>query len=276
MIAAALASPPMSANDGVIERFTSRFSGRSFKLRVPPPEAAMHDLVKEAHHICQSSAPTSKEYDAAMKGEIARLLSEKGIFWSKVWPAGLALGFHLLENPSLCKCKSVLELGAGLGIGGVCAAAAGASQVVVTDIEPKGLTFATRSAQDNGLNAKGAFITAVWDWNGRPPAGLDGPYELVLAGDVIYCDEHAPRLGTLLAALIKPGGTVLFSDSLERPYKLSHQSELCTRLQRGGFSQTLCVDVDVDATIVQQGGLRGAIAAGRNVRLLSYTRGATR
>ena len=62
-----------------------------------------------------------------MQAEIARSLATQGVFWSKVWPAGLALGFHLLERPTLCSGKLVLELGAGLGIGGVCAAVAGAA-----------------------------------------------------------------------------------------------------------------------------------------------------
>ena len=93
---------------------------------------------------------------------------------------------------------AIAQLGAGLGIGAVCAALAGASRVVVTDIERKGLDFALQSARDNGITTASAFRAMTWDWNAPPPDDLNGPFDVVLAGDVIYQDEHAPRLGQIL------------------------------------------------------------------------------
>lgn len=278
LYAKALASPPLSPSQGVVETFSSRKGlQRSFRIRVPPPEGAMHDVIREAHATVLRLMPACRggddAYEKAMKVETARLLTEKGIFWSRVWPAGLALGLHLLEESDLCTGRSVLELGAGLGIGAVCAAVAGASLVVATDIAPKGLAFAKQSVVDNGLDpGTSSFKTATWDWNEPPPPGLAGPYDVVLAGDVIYTDEHAPRLGQLLLKLVKPRGVVLFSDSLERPYKLSHQSDLCRRLSEAGFVQTLCKDVDVDASVKLERDAKRSLAAGNAVRLLQYSR----
>ena len=95
------------------------------------------------------TSASQAEYESAMRGELARLLGARPVYWSKVWPAGLALGRHLLAAPEMCAGKAVLELGAGLGIGAVCAAVAGAAEVVATDIEPAGLEFALASAKDN-------------------------------------------------------------------------------------------------------------------------------
>ena len=83
-------------------------------------------------------------------------------------------------------------------------------------------------------------------------------------------DEHAPALGRLLAssALVKPDGLVIFSDSLERPYGTSHQSELCERLGASGFEQVESRDLDVSADCPARTG----VAAGRYVRLLIYAK----
>ena len=242
---------------------------RQFKLRIPPAEGALHALVKQAHQRVHKAA----NYEEAMRTEVARLVAAEPPYWSKVWPAGLALGFHLIEQPTLVKGKSVLELGAGIGVGAVCAGVAGASHVIATDIEPKGLAFACQSANDNGTKA---FRALPWNWNEPPPPTLGGPFDVVLAGDVIYEEEHAPRLGVLISTLVKPGGIVLFSDSLERPYEASHQSELCRLLRERGFVQTLCEEIEVSPDDAAgpngPGGKKsGFVAAGKQIRLLAYT-----
>ena len=37
-------------------------------------------------------------------------------FWAKIWPAAIALGKFLIENPSWIQNKQVLEMGAGIGL----------------------------------------------------------------------------------------------------------------------------------------------------------------
>jgi predicted nicotinamide N-methyase len=243
----------------------------TLKIRVPSADAPMYELIREAHAsvtLGGASISNSEQYLAAMKQEVARRLQESPVFWARLWPAGLALGKLLLMQPALVRGKTVLELGCGLGPGALCAAVAGAREVVATDIEPKALEFVKQSAADNGMSQ--VCGACVLDWNGRVPATLGGPFDVVLAGDVIYQDEHAPALGRLLAssALVKPDGLVIFSDSLERPYGTSHQSELCERLGASGFEQVEKRDLDVSADCPARTG----VAAGRYVRLLIYTK----
>lgn len=243
----------------------------TLKIRVPSADAPMYELIREAHAsvtLRGASISNSEQYFAAMKQEVARRLRESPVFWARLWPAGLALGKLLLMQPALVRGKTVLELGCGLGPGALCAAVAGAREVVATDIEPKALEFVKQSAADNGMSQ--VCCACVLDWNGRVPATLGGPFDVVLAGDVIYQDEHAPALGRLLAssALVKPDGLVIFSDSLERPYGTSHQSELCERLGASGFEQVESRDLDVSADCPARTG----VAAGRYVRLLIYTK----
>ena len=263
---AALRSPPLTPEHAHLRSFEA--GGKPFRLRVPPDEAALHDLVRQAHAsvVAKLGAQTGADYEAAMRPAVARLLADRPVYWSKIWPAGLALARHLLESAGLCAQRSVLELGAGIGVGAVCAAIAGAFDVVVTDIEPVGLDYALASARDNGVGARVRAL--AWDWNAPPPDGLRGPFDLVLCGDVIYQDEHAPRLGVLLSTLVKPGGLVVFSDSLERPYKEGHQSVLVAKLLQSGFEQHASHDVAVEVEERSTGG----IAAGKHVRVLLYRR----
>lgn len=256
----ALQSPPLTPEHAPLLTFGGP---PTFFLRVPPDEGALHDLVKQAHAKVAKPA-ASAAYEAEMRAEVARHLSSQPVYWSKVWPAGLAMSRYLLAHTSLCERKRVLELGAGLGIGAVCAAIAGASDVLCTDIEPKGLDYALASARDN--NVANRLRVMAWDWNEDIPERVGGPFDVTLCGDIIYQDEHAPRLAQLLVELVKPGGAVVFSDSIERPYKDGHQSELAGRLAGNGFVQQGSHDMLIEA------GARGGVAAGNKVRVLIFER----
>jgi predicted nicotinamide N-methyase len=263
---AAALSDPTSLDPKVapVQIFGSAKS--QFKLRVPPDDAAIHDLVRQAHVLAKREP--AGNYEAAMRRHIPRLVEQQPVFWSKLWPAGIMLGHHLLKHRSICSGCSVLELGAGLGIGAVCAAMSGATHVVASDIESKGLHFAAQSAKDNGVGGK--LVTAAWDWNEPPPPevlSVHGGFDVVLVGDCIYQDEHAPRLGALLGALVRPGGCAVFSDSLERPYKDDHSSELRQRLEAQSFRQVSCDDL-----VMEHSGSRNGVAAGKKVRLLVFGR----
>ena len=50
-----------------------------------------------------------------------------------LWPAGRALAARLSGEPDLVRGRRVLELGTGLGIGGIAAAGAGAARVWLSD-----------------------------------------------------------------------------------------------------------------------------------------------
>ena len=261
LYATALTSPPTTPQNAPVRTY---FGGR-LQLRVPPDESALHDLIREAHGMVVNRH-SSQPFESAMKAQVARLIEERPVFWSRVWPAGLAMGKFMMTEPRLVAGKTVMELGCGLGPGALCAALARAADVVATDIEPLALAFLQQSAVDNHAQLR----THRYDWNAPTPAALRGPFDVVLAGDVIYQDEHAPRLGQLLvgSSLLKPGGTVIFSDSLERPYGTSHQSVLCEHLLEAMFQQVACHDVDLSADLQRVSG----VAAGHRVRLLVYTK----
>ena len=171
-------------------------------------------------------------------------------YWAQVWPSALALSKLLLERgPSMFmgKQSTVLELGCGLGLASICAAKAGATNVVATDVEDSALAFTLANAVENGVDGVAAtesdtdgsrFSAHRLDW-ARPedsPAARNRAhhYDLVLAADVVY-DEGAPSLlSPLLHQLTAVDGKVLLTDNADRPYADERRDALLTLLCREG------------------------------------------
>ncbi len=123
-------------------------------------------------------------------------------YWCVAWPAGLALARYLagLELAGV----RVLEVGCGVGISGLGAAAAGA-EVLVTDNIPAALRLAAMNARRNGI----ALRAAAADWRAWP---LSGRYDLVVGSDVTYEPAAAHALLAVLDASVRPGGEALLTD----------------------------------------------------------------
>jgi predicted nicotinamide N-methyase len=126
-------------------------------------------------------------------------------YWAELWPSGVALA-RALSGRSLRGART-LELGCGLGVPSVAAAAAGA-RVLATDWSEDALEFAAVNAHRNDVEIE----TAVCDW-ARPDAIVErGPWDLVLAADVLYERRNLPLLLDLLPRLVDGKGEVLLAD----------------------------------------------------------------
>jgi predicted nicotinamide N-methyase len=104
---------------------------------------------------------TPHDVDAIFDALQARGCEDGDPYWARVWPSAVALAECLLARPELVKGKRVADVGAGLGVGGLAAALAGAREVVLLDREPLALECARLSAEATG---RGRFEVA------RPPA----------------------------------------------------------------------------------------------------------
>lgn len=74
-----------------------------------------------------------------------------------VWPSASALSRFIESKPQLFEDKTILELGAGAGLPGCCAAAVGAAEVFITD-HPNKLLFTKESIEEFQLTADAAAI----------------------------------------------------------------------------------------------------------------------
>lgn len=115
-------------------------------------------------------------------------------YWAELWPSAVALAQTISALPVAG--RRVVELGCGLALPGLAAAAAGA-HVLVTDWSPDAVSLAAVNARRNGLQLE----TAVVAWERPEPLLERAPWDLVLASDVLYERRHVPLLLDLLPRL---------------------------------------------------------------------------
>src|SRR3954447_14592007 len=120
-------------------------------------------------------------------------------YWAELWPAGTALAEAL---PADLRGRRVVELGCGLGLPSLVAAARGA-RVLATDWATKALELLELNAQRNGLSLDVA--DARWD----DPQRFGSGWDLVLAADVLYEHRNVPQL---LALLERLDGEILLAE----------------------------------------------------------------
>ncbi len=136
--------------------------------------------------------------DAAVTGG-----AEDAPYWAELWPSARALAVHV-AGLDLAGRRAV-ELGCGLGLVSVAAAIAGAA-VLAVDHDPDAIDLARRNGARIGPGLRG-LVADLRD----PPAELleAGPFDLVLAADVLYDGPLAEAVARLIPSLTAPLGSAL-------------------------------------------------------------------
>jgi predicted nicotinamide N-methyase len=125
-------------------------------------------------------------------------------YWAQPWPSGIALA-ELVAPPAGA---SVLEIGCGLGLPSLAAARAGA-RVLATDGSLEAVAYTAHSFALNELDGEAAVV----DWGTQSDAlAARGPWDLVLAADVLYLQANVELALRLLPRLVAPGGEILLAD----------------------------------------------------------------
>ena len=128
-------------------------------------------------------------------------------YWATPWPSGAVLAGALAEDPPAAGAR-VLEIGCGLGLPSVVAARAGA-QVLATDGSSDAVAFAAHSLALNELEGEVAQV----DWAAQGDALVArGPWDLVLAADVLYLKANVELALELVPRLVAAGGEVRLAD----------------------------------------------------------------
>ncbi len=143
-------------NPSLLRRcFLPQFCRMDFPLRLRSYRIGEEDI-----HLFVPDAQTVKE--AYHQSKIAFP------YWSKVWPAAIALSEFIVQQPHLVQNKIVLEAGAGLGLPSLVAARF-ASNVLCTDASAEAVQIAAQSAAHHRLQN---FSSVVLNWNCLPDTGI--------------------------------------------------------------------------------------------------------
>ena len=183
-----------------------------------------------------ATATTEREDGRLAAREAARMVSA-GVhmpYWATLWASGQALAEALLAEvgvlippaPSPPEGKgsqrrrvSAMELGCGLGVTATAALDLGVS-LLAADCFTEALLY----CRYNTLRNTGrACRTLPLDW--RTPAGraacvARGPFDLLLAADVLYEEEDILPLLNLAPTLLRPGGRFWLAEPGRRVSRL--------------------------------------------------------
>ena len=180
---------PEARKDARLRRYELRslrvpFAGRSLPMVVP----AAREWLREGTWVDRQRALDEPPY------------------WVDIWPASLAALWALGRHPDLAG-RRVLDLGCGVGVAGIAAAAAGA-EVTFCDGDADAVAFAGWNARR--LAADGdAVATITADWN---DVAFDHRFDVLILADVTYRIDQQARLADLAASCLEPDGVVLHAD----------------------------------------------------------------
>jgi predicted nicotinamide N-methyase len=122
-------------------------------------------------------------------------------YWAELWPGGVALA-RAIHGRALHGAR-VIELGCGLGLPSIAAALAG-GRVLATDWSAHAVAVAVENARRNGVT----LDADVASWYAPDELVERGPWDLVLAADVLYEARNVPVLEDLLPRLVGDHGEV--------------------------------------------------------------------
>ncbi|PID71866.1 MAG: methyltransferase [Desulfobulbus propionicus] len=128
--------------------------------------------------------------------------------WNTVWDATVMLA-HFFAAQSPKSGTTLLELGSGLGVTGLAAAAAG-YEVTMTDYEQRILDFLQINAAAS--NIEDVTITH-YDWFN--PTDI-GQFDIIAGAEILYRKEFFEPLHATFTSALKPGGSILLAHDASR------------------------------------------------------------
>lgn len=125
-------------------------------------------------------------------------------FWAKVWPSAVALSSFLEQYQDLIKNKTVLEIGAGIGLPSF-SIADHVTEITITDYDVDAIDLLQKNIAQFG-NQKIKAICA--DWNYFPTSICA---DVVLLSDTNYAPSAFESLLTLIQKFLQKGATIIIA-----------------------------------------------------------------
>jgi predicted nicotinamide N-methyase len=152
-----------------------------------------------------------RRYDFLRPRSVDELICEEDFatdgripYWADCWPSSRVLAEHVAARSG--GGRRLLELGCGIGLVSLAAAAAG-FDVLATDYYADALQFTWANAQRHGFLG---VDTRLVDWRNLPDDL--GTFDVVAASDVLYERPQAALVAAALDRTLAPSGLGLVSD----------------------------------------------------------------
>lgn len=132
------------------------------------------------------------------------VMDERLPYWADLWPSARVLAAALLREAG--RGRTLLELGCGLGLATIAAMEAG-FDVTATDYYDDALHMTrANAARATGREPQVRMV----NWRTWPDDF--GPFDVVIAADVLYEKEYALLVPQCLARGLAPGGEAIVAD----------------------------------------------------------------
>lgn len=208
-------------DDALARRFvladeTAVIDGISFLLRKP---ANADHLISEADYVMDERLP----------------------YWADLWPSARQLATVLLHEQG--EGRTLLELGCGLGLPTIAAMRVG-FDVTATDYYEDALQV-TRANAARNLDREP--MVRMVNWRAWPENF--GPFDVVVAADVIYEPEYATLVAAAIARALAPDGEAIIADPGRVALAQFHQQLPIVGLEVVESSTTPYVDGKINQQI---------------------------
>ena len=155
------------------------------------------------------------------KAENGQTLNSTGL---TLWRASHVLCDYLMNGQKFIQHKTVLELGAGLGVCGILAHKLGASHVVLTDGDTDTLKALRNNVASNVIldtnescSVPPKVLCKQLRWGRNIQDFIDSSFcktfQVIIGSDIIYAHEQVDPLFATVSILLDPNGTFLLAYS---------------------------------------------------------------
>lgn len=176
-------------------------------MSLPPSADAAEAFVRQ--HTERSRTALLPEITLHLASEpfgifhAAEQIAAERPYWAFAWSGGQALARWIIDHPEAVAGRSVLDIGAGSGLGAIAAIQAGARLAVANDTD----TIACAAARLNAAANSVDLAISAADLLGTEPEA-----DVVLIGDLFYEPELATRVTAFLERTLRRSATVYFGD----------------------------------------------------------------
>jgi predicted nicotinamide N-methyase len=125
-------------------------------------------------------------------------------FWGKIWPAAKALNIFLCDNPEFIQSKTVLEIGAGIGLPSFLIANK-VKEIMITDHSVDAIDLIQKNIDHLKLKNATAFYL---DWNNFPN---HIKADTILLSDINYDPTQMDQLVIMINHFLKANSTIIIS-----------------------------------------------------------------